>query len=130
MTDFVNKINSDLVGKLANIASRSGPMLAKNFDSMLGQLDEEGRKLTEELLAAKEEIIKDYENLDFASVVRKVSELADTANRYVERNQPWTSIKTDKQKIEDTDDNTNAARILTVFETGFAAITENGKFQR
>jgi methionyl-tRNA synthetase len=114
MTDFVNKINSDLVGKLANIASRSGPMLEKNFVSMLGQLDEEVRKLTEELLAARDEIIKDYENLDFASAIRKVNELADTANRYVERNQPWTTLKTDKLKTQKTLTTTiNAARILT-----------------
>ena len=116
MTDFVNKINSDLVGKLANIASRSGPMLANNFDSMLGQLDEEGRKLVNELLAAKEEIKKDYENLDFASVVRAVNGLADAANRYVEKNQPWATIKTDTQKAQKTLTATiNAARILTVY---------------
>lgn len=114
MTDFVNKINSDLVGKLANIASRSGPMLSKNFDSMLGQLDEDGRKLIDELLAAKEEIIKDYENLDFASAVRTVNALADSANRYVERNQPWATIKTDTEKTQKTLTATiNAARILT-----------------
>ena len=114
MTDFINKINSDLVGKLANIASRSGPMLANNFDSMLGQLDEEGRKLVDELLAAKEKIKKDYENLDFASVVRTVNGLADAANRYVEKNQPWATIKTDTQKTQKTLTATiNAARILT-----------------
>jgi methionyl-tRNA synthetase len=115
-TDFVNKINSDLVGKLANIASRSGPMLTSKLDSALGRLDDEGRKLINELLGAKEQVKKDYENLEYASVVRTVNNLADLANRYVEQNQPWTTIKSDAEKTRQTLTATiNAARILTAY---------------
>ncbi len=115
-TDFINKINSDLVGKLANIASRSGPMLTNKFDSQLGRLDEDGKKLIRELLAAKEQVIKDYENLEYASIVRTVNNLADLANRYVEQNQPWTTIKSDPDKTRQILTATiNAARILTAY---------------
>jgi methionyl-tRNA synthetase len=114
--DFINKTNSDLVGKLANIASRSGPMLTKKLDSRLGQLDEKGGQLISKLAAAKDQIIRDYEGLNYASVVRTIIALADDANRYVERNQPWVTVKTDLEKTRTTLTAViNAVRILTIY---------------
>jgi methionyl-tRNA synthetase len=98
LDDFVAKVNSDLVGKLANLASRSVPMLTGKLDSMLGTVDKTGRELLNQMLAAKQAIINDYENLNYASVIRQVTSLADAANRYVEQNQPWATIKTDVEK--------------------------------
>ncbi len=114
--DFVNKINSDLVGKLANIASRSGPMLTKKLDSQLGRLDEKGEQLINKLTAAKDQIIRDYEGLNYASVVRTIIALADEANRYVEQNQPWVTVKTDLERTRTTLTAViNAVRILTIY---------------
>ncbi|HUV42119.1 MAG TPA: methionine--tRNA ligase [Sedimentisphaerales bacterium] len=114
--DFINKINSDLVGKLANLASRSGPMLAKNLDSRLGELDKAGQNLIRELAAAKKQVIQNYEELNFAAVVRTVTALADQANRYVEQNQPWATVKTDLEKTRTTLTAViNAVRILTIY---------------
>jgi len=114
--DFVNKINSDLVGKLANLASRSGPMLTKNLAGQLGQLDERGKELVDKLTAAKEQIIQDYESLNFAAAVRTITALADEANRYVEQNQPWVTVKTDSEKTRTTLTAVlNAVRILTIY---------------
>ncbi len=114
--DFINKINSDLVGKFANLASRSGPMVTKHLDSQLGQLDEEGKELIRKLVAASDQIGNDYENLKFASVVRIITSLADEANRYVEQNQPWATIKTDREKTRTTLTAViNAVRILTIY---------------
>ena len=114
--DFINKINSDLVGKFANLASRSGPMLITNLDAQLGQLDDRGKQLINKLTTAKDHIIQDYENLKFASVVRKIVALADEANRYVEQNQPWVTIKTDLEKTRTTLTAViNAVRILTIY---------------
>jgi methionyl-tRNA synthetase len=116
MEDFVNKINSDLVGKFANLASRSGPMLAKKLDSRLGQLDEQGRELLDKLIAVKDQIIQDYENLKYSTVVRSIVALADEANRYVELNQPWTTVKTDLEKTRTTLTAViNAVRILAIY---------------
>ena len=98
LDDFVAKVNSDLVGKLANLASRSVPMLTGKLDSMLGTVDKTGRELLNQMLAAKQAIINDYENLSYASVIRQITSLADAANRYVEQNQPWATIKTDVEK--------------------------------
>ncbi len=114
--DFLNKTNSDLVGKYANLASRSGPMLTGKLDGRLGQLDAEGRKLFDTLAAAKTEIIQNYENLNYASAVRTISALADEANRYVEQNQPWTTIRTDPDKTRTTLTAViNAMRVLTIY---------------
>ncbi|MHC4633227.1 MAG: methionine--tRNA ligase [Planctomycetota bacterium] len=114
--DFINKINSDLVGKFANLASRSGPMLTKKLDSQLGQLDEQGKGLTNKLTAAKDRIIEDYENLNYAAVVRTITALADEANRYVEQNKPWATVKTDLEKTRGTLTAViNAVRILTIY---------------
>jgi methionyl-tRNA synthetase len=98
LDDFIAKVNSDLVGNLANLASRSVPMLTGKLDSMLGTVDKTGRELLNQMLAAKQAIINDYENLNYASVIRQVTSLADAANRYVEQNQPWATIKTDVEK--------------------------------
>ncbi len=114
--DFINKTNSNLVGKFANLASRSGPMLTKKFDGQLGRLDDRGIELINKLTAAKDRIIEDYENLKFAAAVRTITALADEANRYVEQNQPWVTIKTDLEKTQTTLTAViNAVRILTIY---------------
>jgi methionyl-tRNA synthetase len=114
--DFINKTNSDLVGNLANLASRSGPMLTRKLDSQLGQLDEQGKGLINKLTAAKDQIIQDYENLNYAAVVRTITALADEANRYVEQNQPWVTVKTDLEKTRGTLTAViNAFCILTIY---------------
>jgi len=114
--DFINRINSNLVGKLANLASRSGPMLTKKLGSQLGRLDEQASKLISKLSAEKTQLTENYENLNFSAVVRTITALADEANRYVERNQPWATVKTGLEKTRTTLTATiNAVRILTIY---------------
>ncbi len=114
--DFVNKINSDLVGKFTNLASRAAPMLKSKLNGRLGKLDDEGKKLIDALTAAEKEIVQNYENLNYAAVIRTATALADLANRYVEQNQPWTTIKTDPEKARTTLTAVlNAVRILTIY---------------
>ncbi len=116
MDDFLSKTNADLVGKFANLASRSGPMLTKNLDSRLGQPDQQGKELINKLTAAKEQIMENYENLNYAAAVRTINALADEANRYVEQNQPWVTVKTDLEKTRTTLTAViNAVRILTIY---------------
>ncbi len=114
--DFVGKTNSDLVGNYANLASRSGPMLAKKLDGRIGRLDEQGAELVKKLAAAKDQIMRDYEDLKYGSAVRTISALADEANRYVERNQPWATIKAEPEKTREVLTAViNAVRILTIY---------------
>jgi len=114
--DFINKTNSDLVGKFANLASRSVPMLTDKLSAQLGRLDDDGRALISKLVAAKNDVIQNYEDLQFASAVRTIAFLADETNRYVEQNQPWDTIKTDPEKTRAILTAViNAVRVLTIY---------------
>jgi len=114
--DFVGKINADLVGKYANLASRSGPMLVKKLGAQLGKMDHRGAELIDKLTAEKANVMENYENLRFASVVRTISALADEANRYVEQNQPWVTVKSDLDQTRATLTAVlNAVRILMIY---------------
>ncbi len=116
LEDFINKINSELVGKFTNLASRAAPMLKSKLGGRMGKLDDEGKKLIEQLTAAADEITKNYEELNYAAVIRTATALADAANRYVEQNQPWTTIKTDPEKARTTlTAILNAVHILTIY---------------
>ena len=116
LDDFIAKVNSDLVGKLANLASRSGPMLTKKLDGMLGTLDDEGRVLIDKLIAAKDEVIADFESLNYASAVRLIASLVDESNRYVDNKEPWVTIKTDPEATRQTLTTVmNAVKILTIY---------------
>ncbi|MCK4914168.1 MAG: methionine--tRNA ligase [Planctomycetes bacterium] len=114
--DFVGRTNSELVGKFANLASRSIPMLTGKLDSTLGELDGDGKSLIEDLIAAKDSIVGNYESLKFAAAVRQINALADKSNRYVEQNQPWAMVKTDLEKTRIIlTAIINAVRILTIY---------------
>jgi methionyl-tRNA synthetase len=114
--DFISKINSDIVGKFANIASRSAPMLTKHFGGQLGQLDGKGMQLISSLAVSEHDITWGYENLKYAGVVRVINALADTVNRYIEVNQPWITVKTNQQWAHATlTAAINALRILTIY---------------
>ena len=101
LDDFINRVNSDLVGKLVNIASRSAGFIRKKFDNRLGAaMDDDGEALYRELTAASEEIAADYENREFARVVRRVMELADRVNQYVSDKAPWTLAREEGREAE------------------------------
>ncbi len=91
-SDFVARVNSDLVGKLVNIPSRCANFLARGFDSKLSAELEE-RELFQQFAKKQESIAELYEQGDTAQVVREVMALADEANRYIAANAPWELAK-------------------------------------
>jgi methionyl-tRNA synthetase len=114
--DFISKVNSELVGKLANLASRSGPMLNKKLDGMLGKLDGKGQKLVRTMQGVKEAIIADYEELNYAAGMRTILACADECNRFFDTAQPWVTIKTDPEGTRRTlTAILNAVKILTIY---------------
>jgi len=116
LDDFINRVNADLVGKLANLPSRSGPMLTGKLGGKLGALDAAGRALAAELAQAKDEIVRDYESLNYAAVIRRITQLADLCNKYVEDNQPWSLVKTEPEKARTVlTAILNATRVLTIY---------------
>ncbi len=117
LTDFVNRVNSDLVGKLANLASRSVPMLRKKLDGKLAaDMDEEGKNLVERIRGVKDQIAADYEALRYGAVIRQISSFADEVNRYVDNKQPWVTVKTDAETTRATLTAVlNAVKLLTTY---------------
>ncbi|MBQ7234805.1 MAG: methionine--tRNA ligase [Kiritimatiellae bacterium] len=116
LADFVQRVNSDLVGKITNIASRGGQMLQKRLEGRLGRLDEEGRALVEKCRAASETIAKFYEDRRFNQVVVEVCRLADAANEYFDRREPWKTVKTDAEATRTTlTAALNAFRMIAIY---------------
>ena len=96
LEDFVTRVNSDLVGKITNIASRSAQMLQKKLDGKLAaQMGEEEGELLAKIRAAGETIAKHYEDRRFNLAVVEICKCADIANEYFDRKEPWKLIKTD-----------------------------------
>ena len=102
LADFVQRVNSDLVGKITNIASRGAQMLHKKLGGALGRLDDEGRALVAKCRDASEAIAKFYEERRFNQVVVEVCRLADAANEYFDRREPWKTVKTDAEATRTT----------------------------
>ena len=116
LADFVQRVNSDLVGKITNIASRGGQMLQKRLKGRLGRLDEEGRALVEKCRAASETIARFYEDRRFNQVVVEVCRLADAANEYFDRREPWKTVKTDAEATRTTlTAALNAFRMIAIY---------------
>lgn len=101
-TDFIAKVNSDLVGKFANIASRCAGFVVKRFNGeLLGDARDEGdsdhAQLEGLFVARAEGIAQAYEARDTARVVREVGGLMDTVNGYVDQHKPWELAKQEGQ---------------------------------
>jgi methionyl-tRNA synthetase len=92
LDEFTGKVNSDLVGKLVNIASRCAGFIARGFEGRLAdRLPEPG--LQASFVEAADSIAEAYEGRDLARVVREVMQLADRANLYIDQQKPWLMAK-------------------------------------
>jgi methionyl-tRNA synthetase len=94
--DFVARINSDLVGKYVNIASRAASFLQRAFDGRIElPLDPSGAPTgsTAVALAAADEIASFYEQRDFGKALREIMRIADFANEHFDRHKPWELAK-------------------------------------
>jgi methionyl-tRNA synthetase len=92
--DFLARVNSDLVGKYINIASRAAGFLSKRFGAKLsGDLGVEGRTLLDALRAHRGSIEELFEEREFGKALREVMLLADRVNEYVDQNKPWELAK-------------------------------------
>ncbi|WP_419469435.1 methionine--tRNA ligase [Chromobacterium vaccinii] len=117
LNDFVARVNSDLVGKFVNIASRSAGFIAKRFDGMLAAQVSDGEILAK-LQAAAEELAAAYEAREYAKALRDVMALADIVNGYVDANKPWELAKQEGQDARLQDVCTvlvNAFRLLAIY---------------
>ena len=92
VADFAAKVNSDLVGKYVNLASRCAGFISKKFNGKLStQWQDE--KLFSDFADAAESIAESYEALNFHRAVRDIMALADRANQYIDHHKPWSLAK-------------------------------------
>ena len=92
LEDFVQRVNSDVVGKVVNIASRCAGFLRNSFDNTLSNRCSE-QAMVESFIASGESIATLYEQREFNKAIREILALADRANQYIDEKKPWTLAK-------------------------------------
>jgi methionyl-tRNA synthetase len=107
LEDFKQRVNSDLVGKVVNIASRSASFVVKKFDKELSKVCCE-QELYDEFVAASSEIAGHYEDRNFGQAMRSIMKLADKANQYIDDKKPWQLAK-EEGKMQEVHEITSLA---------------------
>ncbi|VAW89245.1 Methionyl-tRNA synthetase, partial [hydrothermal vent metagenome] len=119
LEDFTARVNSNLIGKYINIASRSAGFISKRFDGQLAAtLDDDGAKLVSEIQAQAEQIATRFEARQFSEAMREIMALADQANEYVSDKAPWVMAKAEGQEQQlhqVCSAIINAFRVLTIY---------------
>ena len=116
--DFMARVNSDLIGKYVNIASRAAGFIAKRFGGQLGTVSEDGQALLTQLRGQSEAVVQAFENRDTARAVREIMQLCDRVNEYVDANKPWELAKQEGMDARLQDVCTTcieAFRLLTIY---------------
>ncbi|MDD2863582.1 MAG: methionine--tRNA ligase [Methylococcales bacterium] len=97
--DFSQRVNSDLVGKVVNIASRCSGFIRKKFDNQLSATCVEP-ELFAEFIAENKAIAEAYEHREFGKAMREIMALADKANQYIDDKKPWAIAKEEGKDAE------------------------------
>ena len=92
LDDFLQRVNSDLVGKLVNIASRCAGFISTHYDGKLAKSLSDA-ELYKKAVAAKDSIAAAYESREYSRAIREVMELADRVNEYIDAKKPWSLAK-------------------------------------
>jgi methionyl-tRNA synthetase len=98
LDDFTARVNSDVVGKLVNIASRCAPFIERAGGKLASSLPDPA--LHDAFVAASEPVATLFENRDYAGAIREIMALADRANQYVDQQKPWIMAK-DPARIDE-----------------------------
>ncbi|WOH38509.1 methionine--tRNA ligase [Thalassotalea fonticola] len=117
LEDFAQRVNSDLVGKVVNIASRCASFISKKFDGMLST-NIDNQELADEVMTAGDSIADLYEKREFGRAMREIMALADKVNEYIAVKEPWQLIKEEgkQQEVQDICSlGINLFRILMIY---------------
>ena len=108
--DYVQKINSDLVGKYLNIASRTSSFLKKNDNKLSKNINKD---LIKTLIDERSNIVNLYENRKYSQLVRLIMELADKVNKYINKETPWK--KDLNESVDVCSTALNAFKIISIY---------------
>jgi methionyl-tRNA synthetase len=92
LQDFIQRVNSDVVGKVVNIASRTASFIGKKFDGQLASEISEP-EMIQSFIDAGETIAQHYESREYGKAIREIMRLADVANTYIADQAPWVLAK-------------------------------------
>ena len=107
--EFIQKINSDIVGKYLNIASRVSKFIEKNGNNLSANLDVD---FIEKNLSMIDEVIEHYENLNLSKSVKIIMKMADEVNKYINENEPWKS--SEEKAVEVSSTAINCFRVISI----------------
>ena len=123
LEDFAQRVNSDLVGKVVNIASRCAGFVKKRFEGKLApQLSEEGQALYQKAIDAKPKIAELYEKREYAHAMREIMAIADMANEYIDQTAPWVLAKEEGKEAELHDSVSTGINLFRVLMTYLAPV--------
>jgi methionyl-tRNA synthetase len=102
LEDFIQKVNSDLVGKVVNIASRCAKFVTKGNDGILSSTIADNA-LWQQVSEAGNKIAEHYENREYSKAIREIMAQADAANEYIAAKEPWKLNKdpSQQQQVQD-----------------------------
>ena len=115
--DFMARVNSDLIGKYINIASRAAGFISKRFGGALGEVSADGDALLDHLRTVAPSVIELLAEREYGKALRETMLLADRVNAYVDQNKPWELAKQDGMEARLHDVCTTcieAFRVLTI----------------
>lgn len=116
LDDFAQRTNSDLIGKITNLASRGAQMLNSKLDGVMSEPDAEGLNLLQKAQARAEIIAQNYENREFVKAINEIRSLADEANRYFDEKAPWKTLEKDRDQTKKVLTTTlNLFRMLAIY---------------
>ena len=98
LEDFVNRVNAELVNKIANLASRSLSLINRRLEGRVGSIPEEARPLLAEMRGRLDTIFAHYESREFAKAIREIVEIAEQANKYFQDAEPFKLVGSDPEK--------------------------------
>ncbi len=115
LNEFVDRVNSELVGKITNLASRGAQMLGKRFQGQMTQCDADGKAVLESLRENSLKVAEFFEARDFAKGLQLIREGADITNRYFDEKAPWKTAESEPEKTQQILTTTlNAFRLLSI----------------
>jgi methionyl-tRNA synthetase len=124
LQDFIQRVNSDVVGKVVNIASRTASFIGKKFDGQLASIVSEG-EMIQSFIDSGDIIAQNFESREYGKAIREVMRLADLANEYIAVQAPWVLAKDEATLPKVQDVCTVALNLFSILATYLKPVMPN-----
>ncbi|GGN30832.1 MULTISPECIES: methionine--tRNA ligase [Marinomonas] len=124
LQDFIQRVNSDVVGKVVNIASRTASFISKKFDGQLASTESEG-EMIQSFIDSGDIIAQHFESREYGKAIREVMRLADVANEFIAVQAPWVLAKDEATLPKVQDVCTVALNLFSILATYLKPVMPN-----